>query len=133
MGGNGAETLRLVVTPADDFFKKSDERWQAELFDLQQVLEREVGSTVEPVEVTEGKKGIELVEVILTLGSAGAFTAAVEAFKVWMGKKPDQRKLDVTWQIVEDEDGGRSGHLRVDATNVDSADVAAVANNLPKT
>jgi hypothetical protein len=82
--------------------------------------------------VAEGKKGIELVEVVLTLGSAGAFTAAVEAFKIWMAKKPDHRKLDVTYEIVEGEGGNRTGHIRVDATNVDSADIAAVAQNLPE-
>jgi hypothetical protein len=100
---------------------KDSERWRDDLYELQDDLTLAVPGSVAPPPPDGEGKGLGLVEVLLTLGSSGAFTAAVEVFKAWLGKKPDRRSADIVWEV-----SGQSGKITIDASNVDSDQLAEI-------
>ena len=63
-----------------------DERWRQQVQSLIKEL-KDIGrvSRVE-APAQQGKKGVELAQIILALGSAGALTAAVQIFKAWLDR-----------------------------------------------
>jgi hypothetical protein len=109
--------LVLTVSPGE-FYARDDTRYAGELRELRQIMERDADGVV-PLGPGEGTRGVELVAVIVALGQAGVFSAAVGAFKAWPGRKPS-RSLEVDYEI-----DGRKGHLVIDAINVDSNDLPA--------
>lgn len=111
----------LRVAPAEDEWGGKTDKWRSDAHELKQVLDVHLGEAVRPPTPNERHKGIDVLAVIVALGSSGALTAAVEAFRVWLGRKPDRRKLVVTYEV-----DGRENSLTVDAENVDSGDLAAV-------
>lgn len=113
MSDVGRPSVRLIVAPADDYFALDDSRWHDELAELDRELRRNVGDDALVTEPAEGDKGIELVSIIIALGSAGVFTAAVDAFKAWLAQRPKQRALTVQYEL-----GDRTGEVRIDGNNV---------------
>ncbi len=116
-------SLVLRVVPAEDEWGWRNDKWRTDVFELEQVLLANVPEAVRRPTPDEAHKGLDLLAVIVALGSAGAFTAAVEAFKAWLGKKPDRRSIVVEYQV-----GDEIGRITVDATNVDSGDLAEIAS-----
>jgi hypothetical protein len=115
--------LVLRVAPTDDEYRYDDDRWRSDFAELHDMVARAVPESAPQPVSDDSLKGIEIGTLIVSLGSAGAFTAAVEAFKAWLAKKPDRRRLDMQWRLGPD--GGR---ITVDANNIDSSDVVAAAN-----
>ena len=74
----------LIFKPANKLFSDSDERWQAQVQTLLQDL-RATGQVKQQVKPVEGMKG-GVAEIILALGTSGALSMAVMAFKAWLAR-----------------------------------------------
>src|SRR5262245_20731520 len=90
--------LELVIEPRTDEYSRDDERWRAQVATLHRELQARV-DTVARGRPVPGTKGM-IDELIVALGSAGAFTAMVECFRAWLGRDKS-RRIEVRW----DEDG----------------------------
>jgi hypothetical protein len=78
------ESLEIELEPGSTRFDPTDERWLGQVRDLTRELQRADvllrRSTPQP-----GAKGA-IDQLVLSLGSAGAFTASVELIKAWLGR-----------------------------------------------
>ena len=72
----------------------------------------------------EGTKGIELAAIILALGSAGVFTAAIEVVKSWL-QRDDTRSMRVVWT-----DSGELKEVELKGSDVDDAAVQDVLRSV---
>ncbi|WP_432994553.1 effector-associated constant component EACC1 [Dactylosporangium sp. CA-233914] len=90
-----------------------DERWLAAEADLLGSLREEVGEVSVVRTAAAGQKGA-LDTVVLALGSAGAFRAAVACFRAWL-QRDRTRRVRITWrdgdavQEIEIDSAGLSG------------------------
>lgn len=120
--GSGSEvaekTIRITVSPADNFFSKGSSAWNGELASLQTEIRRDLATSVAPVP-PDGSKGDPLTIIALII-SSGALTTLFQCIKLWIRQHPGRRKLDLTWN-----DGKTERTLRVDAENVDDASLKA--------
>jgi len=99
MSGPGADsTFELWVEPHNDHYDPDDDRWRDQVATLYADLRSQV-DIVRRGRPVEGTKGT-IDQIIIALGSAGTFQAAVECFRAWLGRDRD-RRLDVRW----DENG----------------------------
>jgi hypothetical protein len=91
-------TLRLSVEPRNDGYDPDDDRWRRQATALYAELAAvaDVERHTRPVPGTRG--AVE--QVIVALGSAGVFSAAVECLRAWLGRDRG-RRIDIRW----DEDG----------------------------
>jgi hypothetical protein len=86
--------LRLTVDARNDQYDPDDDRW----LDQATALYQELRTTVDVVpggQPTPGAKGA-IDQLIIALGSAGAFEAAVRCFLGWLARDRD-RRIDITW------------------------------------
>jgi len=90
--------LELVVEPRSEGYSPDDDRWRAQVVSLRQELQAQVDTT-ERGRLVPGTKGT-VAELVVALGSAGAFTAMVDCFRAWLSRDK-HRRIDVRW----DEDG----------------------------
>lgn len=81
-GGDGGE---LIFKPANKLFSESDERWQAQVQTLLQDLRNAGGQVKQDYKPVPGAKG-GVAEIILALGTSGALSLAVMAFKTWLAR-----------------------------------------------
>ncbi|MGH9177959.1 MAG: effector-associated constant component EACC1 [Acidimicrobiales bacterium] len=95
MGEASGPGVEVVLVPGTDRFDPEDDRWREQVAVFMAELQREVGGVRRAFTPVEGTKGA-VDTVILALGSAGAFTAAVELFRSWLGRARD-RRLDISW------------------------------------
>jgi hypothetical protein len=77
----------LVLRPSSAVYDADDWRWLEQLGKLKLSLQQQVGNVRQEEIPSPGQKG-GAVELIVALGSAGAFTAAIEIFKAWVGRDP---------------------------------------------
>lgn len=113
----------LAVAPTEDEWGSRDDRWRSDVFELETALRHRVPDGMRGIVPARDQKGVELIEVVVDLASAGAFTAAVEGLKLWLNKKPDRRTLRLGYRV-----GNRTGEITADATNIDSGDLARIAS-----
>ena len=114
--------FEFVLEPQSDRYDHDDERWRDQVADLINGLDREVGGVRrELTGVASTKGGIET--VVVALGSAGAFTAAVEFFRSWLGRDRS-RSLDISWLA---EDGQCRVSIRGDAVDQSTLQMVAAA------
>jgi hypothetical protein len=73
--------LELVIEPRNAQYSPDDDRWRAHVVSLRQDLQAQV-DTAERGRLVPGTKGT-LDELVVALGSAGAFTAMVDCFRAW--------------------------------------------------
>lgn len=77
--------LEVELIAKSGRFDEQDDRWAAQVSQLIRELRQEGASVrIDQTPIPGSKGGVEA--VILTLGSAGAFTAAVEVFKAWLAR-----------------------------------------------
>jgi len=119
-GDRAASPLELVVEPRSERFDPDDDRWRGAVRDLWSGLDAEVGGLRRERERVEGTKGA-VDTVILALGSAGAFTAAVEFLRAWLSRDRS-RRLDVSWEA-----DGRTERVTVTGEAIDNAAVDRIA------
>ncbi|UQX86972.1 hypothetical protein M6D93_11710 [Jatrophihabitans telluris] len=93
-----AGPFELVIEPRSDAYSADDDRWRDQVAVLVSDLEH-VAEIRQRHHVRAGAKGT-ITEVIVALGSAGAFTTTFEMFRAWLARDRD-RRVDVRW----DEDG----------------------------
>jgi membrane-associated two-gene conflict system component 1 (EACC1) len=125
MSGPGADGLfEVAVEPHNDQYDPDDDRWRDQVATLYEDLHAQV-DTIRRGRPVSGTKGT-VDQLIIALGSAGAFHAAVDCFRAWLGRDRD-RRIDIKW----DENGAeRSVTLTgeaVDAATMREIGKAAVA------
>jgi hypothetical protein len=124
--------VRITIVPDSDYYAEDDPRRASETFELSRALEREFRDELTSLPAPGTKGGI--LEMVVTLGSAGAITALVEVFKAWLATRPVHRTVRVTYALDQPAPGGAAptGTLEIDATNVDSAALAIIAGEALK-
>lgn len=120
----GEGNLRFTITPLSDFYDDKDPRYASEAFELQHAVKREMPDLVE-VRAAHGEKGL-LSELIVDIVTSGSLTALVEIFKAWLAARPAHRKIDLKFEI-DQQKGKRTGTLQIDASNVDSQQLAEIS------
>ncbi|MDQ6949616.1 MAG: hypothetical protein M3256_26055 [Actinomycetota bacterium] len=93
--------FELRIEPGTSRFDPDDDRWRAQVSQLYSGLGDEVGGIRRNHVSVPGAKG-EISNVILSLGSAGAFTAMAEYLRAWLGRDKN-RSLDVSWTVDGEE------------------------------
>jgi hypothetical protein len=112
--------LEVRIEPLSDRYDPLDERWQDQARGLYVALKEEVGGVRKEAERAEGTKG-GAEAIILALGSSGAFVAALEAFRAWLGRDRG-RKL-----VISYEEGGQKKQLEVSGDGMDRATFQEIA------
>ena len=114
MSALGADGLfELSVEPRNDHYDPDDDRWRDQVATLYADLQAQVDIARRGCPV-EGTKGT-IDQLIVALGTAGAFQAAVDCFRAWLGRDRD-RRIDIRW----DENGvERSVTLTGEAVSAD--------------
>jgi hypothetical protein len=95
MADPGVErTFEVAVEPHNEQYDPDDERWRSQVATLYTDLHAEVGTVMRghPVEGTKGT----IDQLIIALGTAGAFTAAVDCLRAWL-ERDRYRRVDVRW------------------------------------
>ena len=115
MADPGVErTFEVAVEPHNEQYDPDDEGWRDQVATLYTDLHAEVGTVIRerPVESTKGT----IDQLIIALGTAGAFTAAVDCLRAWL-ERDRYRRVDVRW----DENGAeRSVTLTGEAMDVEA-------------
>jgi hypothetical protein len=88
--------LEVTLSAESVRYDPGDVRWAEQVGQLVRQLRREVGTVRLVSEPLPGSKG-GAEAIILALGSAGAFTAALEVFRAWLAREAS-RSLTVTFQ-----------------------------------
>src|SRR5262245_25083982 len=89
--------LELHIEASSEKFDAGDANWRDQVAQLHESLNDSAGKVRRVETAVDGKKG-GFEQIILALGSAGAFTVALGAFKAWLGR--DQtRTVTVTAKI----------------------------------
>ncbi|HEX6596429.1 MAG TPA: hypothetical protein VF045_05810 [Acidimicrobiales bacterium] len=117
-----AGMFELVLEPQNDRYDPDDERWRNQVGEFVDALRREVGGVRRERAPVEGAKG-SVETLVVALGSAGAFTAAVEFFRAWIGRDRS-RSLDICWSA---EQGQCRVSIRGDAVDQETLQVVAEA------
>lgn len=97
-GAGAAGPFEVAVKPRNDQYDPDDDRWRDQVATLYADLDSQV-DTVRRDRPVEGAKGA-IDQLLIALGSAGAFQAAVDCFRAWLGRDRD-RRIDIHW----DENG----------------------------
>jgi hypothetical protein len=106
--------FEVAVEPRNDEYDPDDDRWRNQVATLYADLHAQV-DVVQRGHPVNGAKGT-VDQLIIALGSAGAFQAIVDCFRAWLGRDRD-RRIDVRW----DENGvERSVTLTGQAVDVET-------------
>jgi hypothetical protein len=123
MASEPSEILKLVVKPHSERFDPNDDRWLDHVTDLVRDLRDGTGALeIEPPPQPGAKGAAEA--LILALGTAGAFTSAVEIVKAWL-TRDRSRTVEVSWN---DDHGSGSFVIHGDA--IDDATLGTMATVL---
>jgi hypothetical protein len=106
--------FEVVVEARSARFDENDARWLGQVKDLHDGLREQAGDVRKVVTPVAGRKG-GIEEVILALGSAGAFTAAVTVFKAWIARDRG-RTLTIRTKV-----DGKESQFEVSGTAADDA------------
>jgi hypothetical protein len=80
-----AQNLDIGLLPRSDRYDEEDERWREQVADLVHELRVETDAMKVSRTPVPGTKG-SVDELILTLGSAGVFTTAVDVLRAWLAR-----------------------------------------------
>ena len=120
MPGPGTDgPFEFAVEPHNDSYDPDDDRWRDQVGTLYEDLYAQV-ETVLRGSPAPGTKGT-IDQLIIALGSAGAFTAVVECFRAWLGRDRD-RRIDVKW-----EDNGVEHSVTLTGEAVDAQTIREIA------
>ena len=106
--------FEVAVEARNDEYDPDDDRWRHQVADLYADLHAQV-DVVQRGHPVEGAKGT-VDQLIIALGSAGAFQAVVDCFRAWLGRDRD-RRIDVRWEVNGAE---RSVTLTGEAVDVET-------------
>jgi len=122
LGDDSQERFELRIDVGTDRFDPDDDRWRDQVAQLYSGLDDEVGGLRREHVSVPGAKG-EVSNVILALGSAGAFTAMAEYLRAWLGRDKS-RSVEVQWSEGTEQ---RSVSIRGDGMDSDSFQALAEA------
>jgi hypothetical protein len=91
-----AEQVDVKIEPSSDRFDPLDDRWLEQVDGFADELDQEVGGVARERRPVDGGKGFDLASIVLSLGSAGAFTATVELVKSWLSRDRS-RSVRLSW------------------------------------
>ena len=91
-----AEQVELKIEPSSDRFDPLDDRWLEQVDGFAGELDQELGGVERERRPVDGGKGFDLASIVLSLGSAGAFTATVELVKSWLSRDRS-RSVRLSW------------------------------------
>lgn len=106
--------MEFVVDPSSERFDGVDDRWLAQVAVLVADLRRDVGTVERRRDAQPGTKG-DLGSIVLALGSAGAFAAAVEVIKAFVDRDRG-RTVRLSWH-----QDGRLESFEVGGQGIDDA------------
>ena len=115
-----ADPMEIEFSAANDRFDDDDPRWREQVADLTDELRREVDRVWTRRTPTPGAKGA-VDSVVMLLGSAGVFTAAVEVLRIWVSRDK-HRSVTLTFS---GPDGVRQS-VQVSADNAGSQAMASL-------
>lgn len=124
-GTEPSVALEVTLEAHSDRFDEGDGRWRDQVADLVTSLGREVGGVRREVTPVPGSKG-GAEAIVLALGSAGVFTAAVEMARSWLGRDRS-RSLEITYLV-----DGQEQRVTVRGDAVSDEAVQAVADAAAK-
>jgi hypothetical protein len=107
----------VTLEPGSARFASHDDRWLSQVADLVTGLERVPVSRVRRDRPLAGAKGA-VTDVIVSLGSAGVFTAVVEVIKLWLGRDSG-RTLKLSWS-----ESGKVQTLELSGSELDETGLA---------
>jgi hypothetical protein len=87
--------MDLKISAQSGRYDPDDDSWIAQATDLYQTLREDVPGYRSESVPRQGTKGT-IDAVILSLGSAGAFSAAVECWRLWLSRDTS-RKITINW------------------------------------
>jgi len=90
--------FELRIDASSEKYGLNDARWMQQVDSLYSDLHSDVGKLRKEVEPVEGQKG-GVETIILALGTAGAFTAAVQMFQAWLAR---DRTRNLTLTVIKD-------------------------------
>jgi len=93
---------------------------------LERALRQELPDGLE-ISSVPGEKGV-LTELIANITTGGGIAALAEVIKAWLASRPVHRKIDLEFE-VDERKGKRKGRLCIDASNVDSQQLAEIAGH----
>jgi hypothetical protein len=93
-GSYSGGPFEVVVEPRNDQYDPDDEGWRDQVAALYAELNDSV-DTVQRSHPVAGAKGM-VDQLIIAMGSAGVFTAAVECLRAWLGRDKD-RRIELRW------------------------------------
>lgn len=88
--------MDLKLEPLSQRFDPLDDRWLAQVAQLVTDLQKELDDVRRHGKSEPGTKGVELGAIVVSLGSAGMFTAAVEVVKAFVGRDRG-RSIRLSW------------------------------------
>ena len=116
--------FEVAVEPHNDCYDPGDDRWRDQVATLVADLDAQV-DTVRRGHPVAGTKGAAD-QLIIALGSAGAFQAVVDCLRAWLGRDRD-RRIDLRWEENGIERSVTLTGEAVDAETVREIAKAAVA------
>jgi hypothetical protein len=114
--------MELTLRTGSDRFDTDDESWLEQEAALLAELRHEVGGVRRDMVAVPGQKGM-VETIIMALGSAGAFTAAVDCLRAWLSRDRT-RRIELAWTV-----DGREEKVVLQGTAIDPAlfnDLAAL-------
>lgn len=93
----GSGSFDVALHAVSSAYDPEDDRWRSQVSELYQGLDAEVGDVRREYSPVEGTKG-GVATVILALGTAGAFTAAADYLRAWLGRDKS-RRLEMSWTV----------------------------------
>jgi len=118
-GAAASVPLEIAVEAHNDDYDPDDDRWRDQLAGLYTDLRAQV-DIVNRGRPAEGTKGA-VDQLIIALGSAGAFTCMMECFRAWL-KRDRNRRIDLRWN-----ENGEERYLTVTGETVDAETVQEIA------
>ncbi|SOD71875.1 hypothetical protein SAMN05892883_1336 [Jatrophihabitans sp. GAS493] len=121
-----SDALAITVTAQTDRYDENDDRWLAQVAEFRHELRVETGCVQVAAVPTPGMKG-GLDQIILSLGSAGAFTTTIEMLRIWLARDRT-RSVHAVWT----DDQGASREVTLSAENADSTTLAPLVEALAR-
>ena len=111
--------FKLTVDPRNDQYDPDDGRWLDQVSMLYRALDASVDVVRDQRQAPGAKGAVD--QLIVALGSAGAFQAAIECFRAWLDRDRD-RRIDITW-----DSGGVAHSVTLTGEAVDTDTIRDIA------
>jgi len=87
--------VEVELEPGSSRFAPDDERWLAQVADFASEISGATGAVSRRERAVPSSKG-GLIDIVMSVGSAGGFTAGVEMIKAWLNRD-SSRTIKLQW------------------------------------